>query len=226
MEDATNKQFSTKKTFIILALILIGIIGGVLSCNRYLTFQKKKEVETAQVTLRLNLHSIAEQLEKDSTFLNKYLNTYIETEGAINDFTRSDYGGDMSFGIIGIHATDYALFVHYPLDYASIANKTKRTPCDDDKLLFQQLDNRKQASGFIYSDVEFNEHVKDDIKPNLYNSACGKYEYDPYTTYYDLEYFTLERIKVRGLLTHVFKNNKSIFCLTIDNAILLSREKI
>lgn len=226
MKQPTKKQFSAKKSILITVLVIVGIIGGVGACNRYLTFKKKEENEKASVTLRMDLHSISENLERDSTFLNKYLNTYIETEGAIYDFTRSDYGGDMSFGIIGIHKTDSALFVHYPLDYTSLLNKKKRTPCEDEKVLFQQLDNRKQAPGFIYSDVEFNEHVTDDIKPLRYNSTCGKYENDPYTTYYDLEYFTLERIKVRGLLTQVFKNNKSVYCLTIDNAIEVSREKM
>ena len=225
MEDKT-KNNSSAKSIIIAVLIILGIICSVGACNRYLTFQKKGENETAKVTLRLDLHGIVEKLEKDSTFLNQYIGTYIETEGAILDYTKSDYGGDMSFGIIGFHATDSALVVHYPLEYAALMTKKDRTACDDDKLLFQQLDKRKQASCFIYTDVEFNEHVVDDIKPLLYNSTCGKYEYDPYTTYYDLEYFTFERIKVKGILTGFLKNKKSIYCLNIDNAVLISREKL
>jgi len=224
--EEKNKKNSSAKSIIIAVLIILGIICLVGACNRYLTFQKKEENEAAKVTLQLDLHTISEKLEQDSTFLNKYLNTYIETEGAILNYTRSDYGGDMSFGIIGIHPTDSALFIHYPLDYQSLVSKKDLTPCDKEKLLFQQLDKRKQASGFIYTDVEFNEHVVDDIKPHMYNSTCGKYEYDPYTTTYDLEYFTLERIKVKGILTGVFKNKKSIYCLSIDNAVLVSREKM
>lgn len=220
------KKTSSSKSIIIAVLIILGIITGVGACNRYLTFQKKGENETAKVTLHLDLHSIAKNLERDSTFLNKYIGTYIETEGAILDYTESDYGGDMSFGIVGIHATDSALFVHYPLDYESLMAKKDPTACDKEKLLFQQLDKRKQASGFIEADVEFNEHVVDHIEPHRYNSICGKYEYDPYTTTYDLEYFTLERIKVKGILTGVFKNKKSVYCLSIDNAVLVSREKI
>jgi hypothetical protein len=226
MEESTTKQFSAKKTIIILVLIVVAISITVISCNRYLTYKKKEENEAAKVSLRLDLHTIAENLERDSAFLNPYINTYIETEGAIYDFTRSDYGGDMSFGIIGIHATDSALFVNYPLDYAALESKKNPTACDEEKLLFQKLDNRTQAQGFIYADVEFNEHVKYDIKPHRYNSTCGTYEYDPYTTTYDLEYFTLERIKVKGILVNVFKNKKGIYCLTIDNSVELSREKI
>lgn len=223
MENKTEHKYS-KKSILIGILLFAGLIAGVVFYQEVKSSKENDENKTAQVTLSLDLHTIAEKLEKDSTFLNKYLNTYIETEGAILDF--SNFEGEIGIGIIGIHKTDSSFLVHYPLDYQSLSAKKNCTACENEKLMFQKVDNRKQASSFIYTNVEFNDHVTKDIKPVTYNSICGKYNCSKFRTCYDLQYFTIENIKVKGLLKKVYKNKNSMSCLEIENAVMISREKL
>lgn len=225
MENKKEQTYS-KKSIPIGILLFVGLVAGVVLYQEAKSLKEKTENETAKVSLNLDLHMIAEKLEKDSTFLNAYLNTYIETDGAIFDFTKYDQGIGVCVGMIGVYKTDSALFVHYPLDYESLLVKKDLTDCENEKLMYRRVDKRKQASSFIYTNVRFADKVFKDIKPVIYNSTCGMYICRKYTTCYQLQYFTIERMKVKGLLKKIYKNSESIYCLEIDNAVIISREKL
>lgn len=225
MENKKEEKPYNKGILIFVGLFIFGCFGGL-----YYSGLRKENMRTendsAKVSLQIDLHDISEKLKSDTGFLTPYLNTYIETDGSIIDYTRTEQDSQKGMGIIGVFKTDTALFVHYPLNYEELLLKKNRDQCEEAKLLYRRVDKRIQASTFIYADVDFNGQSLKEIKSPIFNSECGGYACSKYRRCYNLEYFTIERVKIKGILTRVFLNEDSVYYLKIDNAVLVSREEL
>lgn len=222
MENNKEEKPYNTFTLVILGLFVCAGLGGLLY-GGVTSESDVVENDSAKVTLSLDLNIISDKLKKDSAFLTPYLNTYIETDGAILTYTRTEQDQTVRFGIIGVHRTDSALWVYYPLFYDSLFAQKNKTACDTEKLRSQQIDTRKEAASFIYADVDFNNKDKRSIHSPLYNDSCESIMYPKRTFSYDLQYFTIEHIKVKGLLTSFTLGSDSVYYLNIRNSVLISR---
>ncbi|MCU0439412.1 MAG: hypothetical protein MUC49_16085 [Raineya sp.] len=199
--------------------VIVYFIGIVALMFLIRNLYKKTVVEDVKLeksVLQISTTDFVNRFLKDSSSVKSYLNQYIEIDGG--NLVHIQYSQDTQYiKFTSGEQSDTAYHVRMPLKKDIIP----KNACDSLVVFYHQKYKMKPLKPyFIFYAHTYNDENDIQFK---FLPTCKQYISTSKTTHYFLENFCLEKVKIKGKFTAIYKENDSTYAIEITPAILLSK---